>query len=325
MLFIRSLGSGLHLRCLRFPSIVSGMPSRWGRFKACSAGAGASGNAGDGQGQSANPSASANPSGVGASGIANDGSGSANPLPFHCTQDTRDSLINYMESCHKGLWHWTLNNTTSTRPKDNGGPTVPSVTKCKAHTQPGPASTSWECVLELPNSFAKDDGIRLRVSAEAPTKDEADEHACRLAFLHLLTERPGDVILRPAHWNVSRNELIENMPYSLPAHQALPVHVNRNRGRMAGESATERYSHDPKEWEGRVVALLNEIITCHKGSFDPSWISHKQMGRRRQDPRAYEELNKLLKPNELKEFVEGHPDFAWAPTKQNYWKIQWAT
>ena len=39
----------------------------------------------------------------------------------------------------------------------------------------------------------------------------------------------------------------------------------------------------------------------------------------------YEELNKLLKPNELKEFVEGHPDFAWAPTKQNYWKIQWAT
>ena len=170
MLFIRSLGSGLHLRCLRFPSIVSGMPSRWGRFKACSAGAGASGNAGDGQGQSANPSASANPSGVGASGIANDGSGSANPLPFHCTQDTRESLINYMESCHKGLWHWTLNNTTSTRPKDNGGPTVPSVTKCKAHTQPGPASTSWECVLELPNSFAKDDGIRLRVSAKAPTK-----------------------------------------------------------------------------------------------------------------------------------------------------------
>ena len=138
-------------------------------------------------------------------------------------------------------------------------------------------------------------------------------------------ERPGDVILREAHWRVSRNELIENMPCSLPAHQALPVHVNRNRVRMAGESATERYSHDPKEWEGRVVALLNEIITCHKGSFDPSWISHKQMGRGRQDPRAYEELNKLLKPNELKEFVEGHREFAWAPTTQNYWKIQWAT
>ena len=117
MLFIRSLGSGLHLRCLVFPSIVSGMPTRWGRLQARSSGAGASGNAGDGQGQSANPSASVNPSGVGAAGIANDGSGSANPLPFHCTQDTRDSLINYMESRHIGSRHITLNNTTSTRPK----------------------------------------------------------------------------------------------------------------------------------------------------------------------------------------------------------------
>ena len=267
MLFIRSLGSGLHLRCLRFPSIVSGMPSRWGRFKACSAGAGASGNAGDGQGQSANPSASANPSGVGASGIANDGSGSANPLPFHCTQDTRESLINYMESCHKGLWHWTLNNTTSTRPKDNGGPTVPSVTKCKAHTQPGPASTSWECVLELPNSFAKDDGIRLRVSAKAPTKNEADEHACRLAFLHLFMERPGDVILREAHWRVSRNELIENMPCSLPAHQALPVYVNAKPRIVLGPSKSVGKRH--------ILKLLQKILTRHGGSFEPSRISQQ--------------------------------------------------
>ena len=73
-------------------------------------------------------------------------------------------------------------------------------------------------------------------------------------------ERPGDVILREAHWRVSRNEPIENMPYSLPAHQALPVHVNANSARMAGESATERYSHDPKVWEGLVVDLLKEIL-----------------------------------------------------------------
>ena len=192
-------------------------------------------------------------------------------------------------------------------------------------TQPGSASAFWQCVLDLPNSFTKNDGIRLRVSSEATTKAKADADACRLAFTHLLMENPDQVVLRPPHWNVSVDDLFINMPETLPAHQALPVHVNRNRVRMAGESATERYSHDPKEWEGRVVALLNEIITCHKGSFDPSWISHKQMGRGRQDPRAYEELNKLLKPNELKEFVEGHPDFAWAPTKQNYWKIQWAT
>ena len=86
MLFIRSLGSGLHLRCLTFPSMVPGIPTRWGRLKACSAGAGASGNAGDGQG-------SASPSGVAASSNPGDllilqvwaPPGSANPftVPLH--------------------------------------------------------------------------------------------------------------------------------------------------------------------------------------------------------------------------------------------------
>ena len=157
----------------------------------------------------------------------------------------------------------TLINHTTTRPESYDGPTVPSVTKCKTIKRPGSASASWQCVLDLPNSFTKGDGIRLRVSSEAPTKREADEHARRLAFAHLLMARPGQVVLRPAHWNVSIDDLLGNMPDSLPPHQVLPVHVNAKRARMEGESAAERLSDPPAVWEGRAVELLREIINRH--------------------------------------------------------------
>ena len=195
------------------------------------------------------------PSGVAASGILNDGSGSANPFPFHFTQDPNDSLTNYT---HPRI-HW---------PKDYGRPTVPSATKCKTYTPPGPASASWQCVLELPNSFNKDDGIQLRVSAEAPTKDDTDEHACRLAFLHLLTENPHTASAVgtlshetwPAHWNISIEELLKNMPHSLPAHQALPVYVNAKPRIVPGPSKSVGKRH--------ILKLLQKILTRHGGSLE---------------------------------------------------------
>ena len=262
-------------------------------------------------------------SGAGASGNPSDGPGSASPFPDHFAQAPSDRLLAYMESCHEGSWHFTLNNHASTRPKSYGGPTVPSVSACKTFTPPGSASASWQCVLDLPNSFTKDDGIRLRVSSEAPTKNKADEHACRLAFTHLLMENPGQVVLRPAHWNVSIEDLLSNMPDSVPPHQALPVHVNAQRTRMDGESAAERFSAFPFVWEGRAVELLREIINHHGGSFDPSRISHKAMGRALEDERAYKQLNRLLKPNELKPFVEQHPEFAWHPNGKKGMIITW--
>ena len=41
------------------------------------------------------------------------------------------------------------------------------------------------------------------------------------------------------------------------------------------------------------------------------------------DERAYEELNKLLEPNELKPFVEQHPEFAWCPAGKKGMIITW--
>ena len=41
------------------------------------------------------------------------------------------------------------------------------------------------------------------------------------------------------------------------------------------------------------------------------------------DERAYEELNKLLEPNELKPCVDHHPEFAWRPTGKKGMIITW--
>ena len=77
---------------------------------------------------------------------------------------------------------------------------------------------------------------------------------------------------------------------------------------------------------GKVASncFCREILNRHGGSFDPSRISHKAMGRAPGEARAYEELNRLLNPNELKHFVEQHPEFAWQPTGKNGMTIEWA-
>ena len=136
-------------------------------------------------------------------------------------------------------------------------------------------------------------------------------------------ESPEQVVLRPAHWNVSIEDLLGNMPDFVTPHQALPVHVNARRARLDGESAAERFSFPQDMWEGRVVELLQQILNRHEGSFDPSRISHKAMGRAPQAERAYEELSKMLKPNELKPFVEEHAEFTWHPTGKKGMIITW--
>ena len=70
--------------------------------------------------------------------------------------------------------------------------------------------------------------------------------------------------------------------------------------------------------------LLREILNRHDGSFYPSYISHSKMGRGRQDDRAYEELNRLLNPNELRDFVGQHTEFTWEPAGKKGMVIRWA-
>ena len=229
----------------------------------------------------------------------------------------------YLELYHKSSWHTTLNNHASTRPKTYGGPLVRCVTECKTFTQPGSASSAWRCVLDLPNSFEPSDGLRLVTEGEAANKDAASEQACRRAFSRLLMERPEKVVLRPAHWKVSLDELMANIPLPGEPHQALPVHVNERRAQLAREAASERYTDTQAVWESRVADLLREILRRHGGSFRPSQISHKLMGLAPGEERIYSKLNKLLEKGELKPFVEAHCEFACQDVEGNM-LITWA-
>jgi len=76
--------------------------------------------------------------------------------------------------------HLTLNNTIRSRPKDRGGPVVPSVCRAKTFTPlgPGSASSGWQCILRLPHSFASGVGRELVSVGCGTTRDEASEDAC---------------------------------------------------------------------------------------------------------------------------------------------------
>ena len=64
-------------------------------------------------------------------------------------------------------------------------------------------------------------------------------------------DKDGQFILKP----VAKRILQPRCQRPLPAHQALPVHVNAKRRRMHVESAAERLSGDPQR-EGLIAKLL---------------------------------------------------------------------
>ena len=201
-------------------------------------------------------------------------------------------------------WHIVLNNHASTRPKHHGGPVVLSVTACKTFSEPRSASGEWECRLDLPNSFADGDGLRCRTRGTGGRKDEASEDACFRAVAHLIRAEPSKFLLRPRHWTVSLAALLDGLPGAAAGQQPLPVHIPA-RLQGAGEEATAPGAG------ARVAALLRACLWHHGGEVDPSWISHRRMGRRPDEERVYTELNRLLPPGGLKAFVESHPEFSY--------------
>ena len=132
----------------------------------------------------------------------------------------------YIKSQHMPAisWHATLNNHSSTRPEQYGGTLVNSVTECETFEQlePGSASSRWRCVLEMPNSFAPNDGRVLRVESVAGSRSAASAIACFRMMARLLHEDPSQVVLRPVHWNVSVKDLLAGLPGRAPGSAGAP-------------------------------------------------------------------------------------------------------
>ncbi len=131
-------------------------------------------------------------------------------------------------------WHIILNNHASTRPDKCGGKLCSSITKCKTFVETAPGG-SWICRLDVPNSFAPGDGLRLRADVVARTRVEAGELACRRAMAQLLVQNPSKVLLRLKHWTVPPDELLVGMTEVLPA---LPLHVRVRAGKTGPESTS---------------------------------------------------------------------------------------
>ena len=89
-----------------------------------------------------------------------------------------DTVEAYLVERHIGSWHTTLDDHASTRPKCHGGPLVTSVTQCKTFGKlaPGSASVERRCFLDLPNSFAPNDGRRLQTMGRGASNNEASEN-----------------------------------------------------------------------------------------------------------------------------------------------------
>ena len=240
-----------------------------------------------------------------------------------CTPQRLQEMEVYIMTHHKGLWYNTLNNHASTRPKQYGGPVVPSIRACRSFSQNTAASDGADtlCILDMPNSFASSDGRRLQAQGSGNNEKEASENACRQAVAKLLLMEPAGVVLRPAHWKISPNELLAALPGADTVHQALPVHVPARISASGEEAATLSQA----EIDDRVAEILRQCLRAHGGSFDPSNISHHALGLRPEDERMYSRLNKLLLPNQLRPFVDRHPEFSWQEKAPKGMLITWAT
>ena len=89
-------------------------------------------------------------------------------------------------------------------------------------------------------------------------------------------------------------------------HQALPVHV---RTRWVSE---------------RVTDIIKQCLNAHGGSFDFAQIKQKNVRLSPSDERMYARLYKLLQPGQLREFVDGHPEFEWNQKEPRGMVVTWA-
>jgi len=216
------------------------------------------------------------------------------------------------------LWHYTLNNNSSTRPNMHGGKVMISVHALKtfippARVGPGIARPDWQCILKLPHSFAAGDHKEIHVVGSGATKTAASEDACCTAIATLLFEDAKNVVLRPKHWLVTLDTLMQGLHTIIAAedqavlHQPLAVHV-RQKGK--GKVGAAMLSDERTE---AVAALIRSCLEGHGGRFDPSNIRRKWVKCPQENKAPWAVLDDLLEKGELRGFVASHPEFEWHP------------
>jgi hypothetical protein len=149
-----------------------------------------------------------------------------------------EPLESLLTNYHSGVvsWHTVLNNTTSTMPKNQGGPFFRTLEEVKSYRMD---HGSHYCRIDMPCTFALGDGLLFSVeSNKMDTWQAANQHACFRAVAHMLAAAQlqvklaadrRHVRLMESHWNISIKDLRERITVVL--HQ-FPV---------AASSSFERY------------------------------------------------------------------------------------
>jgi hypothetical protein len=188
-----------------------------------------------------------------------------------------------------GTWHHILNNTTSTRPKECGGPTFPSLTALKQSTMVAPGLHT--CTICLPCSFESRDGEELAVSATATSHKQAAEAACLRAFATLLVKDMSKVLLRQTHWRCEVVELVAG----------ISAITGGTRQPLAAQGPCP--SRQGETHEQDVLDLLRAILQNEGGIADPSRLRTFSDGTK-----PYLRLGEMLARDTLLHFLQAHSE-----------------
>ena len=232
-------------------------------------------------------------------------------------------------------WHLILNNTTSTRPKKCGGPTISSLKDCTSFHNVGDLKASpqalpgldeypeaWWCgALKLPNSFEMGDGRILRVTAAAMKRPDADEKVCLLAFTHLLLRGPTLVLLRPTHWRVDVTSIRQAaaaisgaQPPGL-ASASMPASAPPSRSQKALMWYEPPAPGGEQERDELICTILTELICNSPGGLVyPSDIKRG----------GWRPLRQYLPRGELPNFISEHNQFERCQVSRATWAFRFA-
>ena len=225
------------------------------------------------------------------------------------------ALILYLDAWKKDkqAWRSVLDNHFN-RAESIGGPIIPSIQACHSVWPAfGGSVEGWGAHLNIENSLAVGDGLQLSVFGYGNAKSQAIQDMRQKTLALLLLTDASQVLLQPAQWRVSPNEIINatatfkriyvekwldpsaigdmRMGDEQPRVQPPPP-------RARARSFIQTPGQQQQERDERVTAILNTEIAAY-GTAKPFML---QRGRMRL-------LAELLPPGALRPWVEAHCQF----------------
>ena len=251
------------------------------------------------------------------------------------TKTVASKLASYKEN--NVVWRNVLNNATSMRGKNCGGPTcgpirdlltshLVSDLKVDVTSLLDPSTLhlnqknvskteevsealkecpdAWYCaILNMPNSFNMGDQHALKVAAAAESEALASQKVCLLAFTHLLLRGAKAVLLRENHWNCDVTRIQQDAT-SISGKESLVPDSGPVAPAPPARSEKTRFLYEqpaPGQTEKRDNDICDILIQMiHRST--SGWVNPTQAN-------DWGRLCPLVKPGTLKQFLESHPQF----------------